>query len=443
MYKLLLLLFSINLCFAYEISFKEALELSLKNNKNLQINYLEIQKAKEDLKHNNALSFGEVKLQSIYSKTNNAAYVFNSKLSSREVTQEDFNTLNIKSEKDNLETAIIYEFPIFTAFKISNAKDISKLQIKASKTNYLHQQNRLSYEVLKAYNASVSSKELLKAIKKEKIATSAYVTYAKELYKEGLVTRIDVKQAKLRDFNINAKLQEATNRVALSISYLQFLSNDKNITDIKNFKNIKIKINNLEYLQTQALLKREDLRSLKLQRKIRAKEVDINKSIYYPSIGANIKYGYNNDDIKNFDNEHNFYLASIYLEYKLFDLKSYSKIKKSKLKLKQMRVQESYIEDKIKLEIKENYLQVKTKRKILNEKLKAKDLAEDILLQANELYKNHLLSMTDLLKHQALRQEARASAIYAKYELSLTLARFKVSLGSSLKDEEIKEYNEK
>ena len=445
MYRIFILFFSLNFTFAYEISFKDALNLALKNNKNLQINSLDIQKSKQNLKQVQALNFGELKLQSIYSRTNHASYVFNSKLSSREVTQEDFSRLNIKSEKNNLETKLIYDFPIFTGFKIQNASKISKLQIKARKKNYLHIKNNLSYEVLKAYNSCVSTKELVKAIKKAKLASMAYVVYASELYKEGLVTKIDVKQAKVRDFNINAKEEEAKNNLTLAISYLQFLSDDKNITDVKNFENFnnfksinnhKIKGSNLEYLQNQALLNRFDLKSLKLHTLLSKKAIEIEQSIYYPQIGAHIEYGYNNDKIQNFDSLHNFYLASISLEYKLFDLKTFAKIRLSKIKLNQMKLQETYLKDAIRLEVKENYLQVKTKQKILKEKLRAKDLAEDILLQATELYKNHLINMSDLLNHQALRQEARAAAIYSKYELSLSFAKLKVSLGSSLKTKE-------
>ena len=56
------------------------------------------------------------------------------------------------------------------------------------------------------------------------------------------------------------------------------------------------------------------------------------------------------------------------------------------------------------------------------------------LIQAEEMYKNHLITMNELLMQQANAQKAEAEAILSKYEETIAAAKLKLSIGKSLKD---------
>jgi hypothetical protein len=88
----------------------------------------------------------------------------------------------------------------------------------------------------------------------------------------------------------------------------------------------------------------------------------------------------------------------------------------------------------IKLEVKNNYLDYKSKTDIYNEKVKARDLSDEILIKSEEMYKNRLINMSNLLLQQSLTQQARAEAILAQYEQSIALGKLILSVGNSLKD---------
>ncbi len=81
------------------------------------------------------------------SRTNHSGYVFNSKLSSREASFKDFgamdfinsnlneniepNNLNNPEDRNNFNTKITYEIPLFTGFKLSTQEDILRIKQRA------------------------------------------------------------------------------------------------------------------------------------------------------------------------------------------------------------------------------------------------------------------------------------------------------------------------
>jgi len=449
MQKILILLLITSICtFSKEISFDEALDLLLKNNKELKSKKLDIKQSHAILDEISANNYGALNFKETYMNTNHAGYVFSSKLASRKATFADFglgsysgasslNTaphdLNYPKSIENYETKLTYDIPLFSGFELSNAKDIANLQIQANKVKYEYDEKLLTLELLRAYNACVASKEYVNAVKKAKKATASFVNFANEMYKEGLVTKIDLNQAQVEDLNTNSKLKEAENRVLLSHSYLSFLIGVE-INEVKNFEDVNVSEINLELIQEEAINKREDFKYIDLNSQSLKKDIKIKQSDYFPKIGAHIEYGYSNDKLKDFNNTQDFYIATVGLNMKIFDMTREAKIEQSRIKYNKLMLQKEQFKDAIKLEVKENYLNYLSQKEILSEKIKAQTLAEDILLKSEEMYKNKLIKMTDLLIQQASLQKARAETIMSKFELTFTKAKLKLSIGESLKE---------
>ena len=311
---------------------------------------------------------------------------------------------------------------------------MAKLQILAQTAKYNYDEKNLGLEVLKAYNGAVTAKEFIKATTKAKQATSSFVELAHELYKEGLVTSIDVKQAKVYDMGVDASIIESKNRYDLAMSYLKFLTSDDKISDVSGFKNIENKISNIEQLQEKAHQNREDFSWMKYNTQTLKVKVDLENADYFPQIGAQIEYGYNDDKFANIDSEHDYYMGAIALSYTLFDgFISSSKKERAKIDYQKTKYFYEYMKDGIKLEIEKNLLTLEAKEKVLSQKIKANNLSDEVLVQSQELYKNHLINMSNLLLQQANQQKANAEMILAKYEKSLSAGILKVSLGESLK----------
>jgi len=447
MVKVLLVLFINTILFSNSINFETALLLSLKNNKELKAKKLSIDISKLDLQQALNYDYGSLVFNSSFTRTNHAGHAFSMKLSSRQASFRDFGftqqlegidvqpeDLNFPSALNNFENKISYDVPLFTGYKLTHAKKIAKLQVLANKVLYNFNDKTLSLEVLKAYNGAVSAKYFIKATQKAKNATASFVNFAKELYKEGLVTQIDVKQASVQDLNVNAKIREALNKYNLALAYLKFLTNNSMISDVKDFESIQLSKKNLKEFQNTAIKKREDILWMKHNLQTLKSKIKMEKSALYPSIGAHIEYGYNNNTFDGFDDNHNYYLAAIGLKYSILDPTSKVTIQKAKVNFKKASYYFEHMKDGIKLEVENNFLTLLSKNDILVEKIKAKELAQEILEQSKEMYKNHLINMTNLLSQQANEQQANAQAIMSKYESTMAIAKLKLSLGLSLKE---------
>ncbi len=447
MIKIFLVLLLNIILFSKSIDFNTALNLSVENNKELKAKKLSIQTANINYEEAKNYDYGELVFNSNLTRTNHAGHIFGMKLASREASFRDFGfsqqgegidvqptDLNFPDDRNNFENKISYNIPIFTGYKLTHAKKMAKLQVLANKVLYNFDEKALGLEVLKAYNGAVSAKYFIKATKKAKNATNSFVVFANELYKEGLVTQIDVKQASVQDLNVNAKVRDAQNQYDLAMAYLRFLTNDKNISDIKDFKNLSVVEENLDLLQKEAIDSREDYLWMKHNIQTLKSKIEMEKSALYPIIGSHIEYGYNNDEFNSFDSNHNYYLASIGLKYSIFDPTTKTKIQKSKIAYKKALYYFEHMKEGIILEVEKNFLTLLTKKDILKEKLKAQELAQEVLEQSKQMYKNHLINMTNLLNQQANAHKANADAIISKYDSTLAIAKLKLSLGLSLKE---------
>ena len=449
MNKIYLSLLLASFSYAQSVNFDKILDLTIKNNKDLKQQQLSIDSSKLDIDYIDSISYGKASLSHEISRTNHSGYVFNSKLSAREASFDDFGfsqmneglktepkNLNYPEDRNNFTTKLSYDIPLFTGFKLSNQKDILKLQEKANEIKYNLDVKELEFEVLKAYNSAVVAKDFIKALEKAKESIEFMKNGAIAFHKEGLVTKIDVNEAKVYESNINSQLLEAQNNFQLALAYLGFLSSDDSIKDVEELENIYFKFPNEEELYAKALENRDEVKMQNIQVNAMKKNIEITNSSYYPSIYSHLEYGYNDDKVT-LDDDKNYYIAMIGLSLTLFDNTRSIEKQKSKIEYQKASLNEEKLKNAIKLELKKAILNLETKEKVLAQKIEAKDLANDILNQAKLQYKNQLISMTTLLQQEANFRKNEALLIQARYEKSLALASLNLILGKNIKEEKI------
>lgn len=446
MYKYFLLIFLSTFIYSQTVDFKDVLNSTLQNDKNLKKLKMDTKLSKLDINNIDAISYGTLNFNEEISRTNHSGYVFNSKLSSREASFNDFgfnqmneglNTqaknLNYPSSRNNFTTKLTYDLPIFTGYKLTNQKDLLKLKQKANKLKSTLNKKYLRYEVLKAYNQAVISKEFIKTYNKAKDSIDFVLHSANEFHKEGLVTKIDVKQARVRKLKIKSQIIQANNKYNLALEYLKFLSSNYNITNVNKLKTVYYNIDNFTLLLNKALKNRDDLKLQNINKSAMKKNIELVSTSYYPKIFSHIEYGFNDDKL-NFKDNKDYYMAMIALNYSLFDKTKSIKKQKSRIIYNQSILEYEKTKDFIKLELQKDFLNVKSKTAILKEKIEEKNLAKEILLQTKLMYKNRLISMSDLLKQEVNLQNTQTQVIMAKYEKSLAFAKITLDLGLEIKE---------
>lgn len=436
------------LCYSQSINFNEVLQQSLENSKDLKKQALNIDSIKQDYNIVDGINYGKLSISSEVSRTNHAGYVFNSKLSSREATFRDFGfsqmnegmdiipkDLNYPNDRTNINSYVSYDIPIFMGFKIENQKDILKLQEKANELLYNLDKKNLEFEILKAYNGAVVAKDFVKALEKAKQTVEFIYEGAKEFHKNGLVTKIDVNEAKVYQLNINSTLTEAKNNFNLALSYLKYLTSNENITDVENLENIYFDLKNFDELYNNALETRDEVKMQNITIEANKKNIDIQKGSYYPTIFSHLEYGVN-DDRFTASKDKDYYIALVGISLTLFDSSRSAYLEKSKIEHLKSTLDYEKLKDGIKLELEKAILDYKAKQEILKEKIEAKNLAFEVLNQANLQYKNRLISMTILLSQEANFRKSESMLINARYENSLALAKLNLVLGQNLNKDE-------
>ncbi len=460
MKKFLILSVSLSLLMAKSVSFNTVLNETLNNNLQLKAKKLNINKARADYKKAKGYDFGKLVFGEQISKSNDPLYVFGMKLESREATFADFGfsdflanmpglmngsvsgnqvlsiqpkDLNHPKPRSNFKTNLVYEVPIFTGFKLKYAKEMAKLQIQADKFKYSHDKKALAIEVLKAYNGSVAAKYFIDALKTAKKTTVSFVKTIKEFYKEGMATKIDLLQAQKRDNTVDAMLINAKNKYQLALSYLQFLSGDYTIDGVKDFEVICPPKKTLKELVETALAHRSDLKWMHKNVKTLQKKIKFEESAKYPVIGAHLEYGFNDNHLTLSDKK-DYYLLAAKLKWSIFDKSEDADIEKSKIEAMQTNLYYRYMKKGIALDVKQKYLNFKTKYALVKEKEINKELAEEILKKYTYMYKQGMINFTILLMKEADSRKARAELIKAKYDEALAAAELKKSIGEMLKE---------
>lgn len=436
------------LCYSQSINFNEVLQQALENSKDLKKQALNIDSIKQDYNIVDGINYGKLSISSEVSRTNHAGYVFNSKLSSREATFRDFGfsqmnegmdiipkDLNYPNDRTNINSYVSYDIPIFMGFKIENQKDILKLQEKANELLYNLDKKNLEFEILKAYNGAVVAKDFVKALEKAKQTVEFIYEGAKEFHKNGLVTKIDVNEAKVYQLNINSTLTEAKNNFNLALAYLKYLTSNENITDVENLENIYFDLKNFDELYNNALETRDEVKMQSITIEANKKNIDVQKDSYYPTVFSHLEYGVN-DDRFTASKDKDYYIALVGISLTLFDSSRSAYLEKSKIEHLKSTLDYEKLKDGIKLELEKAILDYKAKQEILKEKIEAKNLAFEVLNQANLQYKNRLISMTTLLSQEANFRKSESMLINARYENSLALAKLNLVLGQNLNKDE-------
>ncbi|MFW3425797.1 TolC family protein [Aliarcobacter butzleri] len=436
------------LCYSQSINFNEVLQQALENSKDLKKQALNIDSIKQDYNIVDGINYGKLSISSEVSRTNHAGYVFNSKLSSREATFRDFGfsqmnegmdiipkDLNYPNDRTNINSYVSYDIPLFMGFKIENQKDILKLQEKANELLYNLDKKNLEFEILKAYNGAVVAKDFVKALEKAKQTVEFIYEGAKEFHKNGLVTKIDVNEAKVYQLNINSTLTEAKNNFNLALAYLKYLTSNENITDVENLENIYFDLKNFDELYNSALETRDEVKMQNITIEANKKNIDVQKGSYYPTVFSHLEYGVN-DDRFTASKDKDYYIALVGISLTLFDSSRSAYLEKSKIEHLKSTLDYEKLKDGIKLELEKAILDYKAKQEILKEKIEAKNLAFEVLNQANLQYKNRLISMTTLLSQEANFRKSESMLINAKYENSLALAKLNLVLGQNLNKDE-------
>lgn len=393
------------------ISLDEAVELGIKNSKNLKLDAAKIEET--------AAQLVEAKNNQLPGLKLGASYLH---LFSPNVDLKTGNSPAANVKVNN----VIYgsanlSYPIYAGGRIKYGIQSAEYLIEASKLNAENDKNAIAYNISQAYNNLFKASQIIKVLEENLAASKKRDETFLKLENNGLMARNDRLKAQLQTSNIELQLLDANNNYSIANINMDLLLGLPENTVLKideNYINEMSENQTSTYFLNQALQNRKDLQALDYQRKAASVGAKAAKSENLPTIA--ITGGYFAADVPGLLTVTNAVNVGVGVQYNLDNLwKKNSSLLKAQAREKQLEANNELLNDQIKLEINKDYQNsVLAKKKIEVYERALEQATENYRITKNK-YDNGLSNITDLLDADAALVGAKVNVINAKADATL------------------------
>ena len=438
MKKLVLILASTLMLFGSveKLSLDEALKLLKKNNSQIKIAAFEEKMAAFNTKIAQSYNYGSLDLIFNALRSNDAGNVFGFKLQSREASFADFgfdqflapmgqvlgllaqekNTmaanairqmgsilaiqpdkLNYPDARNHFQTKVQYKVPLFTGFKLSMYEKISKSMERMKHLEAKKIINEMIYQTKKTFYDITLVENYIKNLQILKSHMDKLESIIKNFKKEGYAKDTDVLEVQAKKAEILSYLNQAKLNRDLAYQYLSFLVGE----DVGSIEHTS-ELAPLPKEDTKVLVQKAlDFKRAKLGQKITKMNIKLQKSGFYPMIGAFGEYGSADDKPFNDFFDKDAYTVGAQLKWNLFaGGKDRAQIQKAKIRYLKVSEQLSLARRGLALKINQIKTAVKSKDYDIQAQSKQFELAQKIYKMYEEKYKEGLEKISDvLIKH--------------------------------------------
>lgn len=399
--------------------------LELLENQNLEIKSadLDVKSAHADANIAQGYNYGSLDFSQSAIRSNDAGNVFGFKLSSREAKFADFGfneflsnmaspadqllaiepkDLNYPGYQNYFQSKLTYMLPLYTGGKLSAYGDISEKMEKIKKLDAAQVKTEKIYETRKSYYDMAllqNSIDQMNIILKN-ISTLERTTQM--MIQEGYAKKVDLLEVEAKKSNVERAITEMEANKKLLYHYLSFLLNEP-VTEIELPRN-DYPASTLS--ESEVLENNTDLKKAKEGLDIRDRMVDVAYAPFLPQVGAFAEASSADNTFLGDFNDHKAYTIGAKLSWNLFnggvDKNGVEKARVEKLKTAtQVELAKKGIAlqyDKIQTEIESLNAQVKSLTKEL-------ELANQIYMNYEGRYHEHLASMSDVIIKQSSQIE--------------------------------------
>lgn len=398
---------------AKPITLNEAIDLSIKNSKQLKNSEAKIEEATAALKEaiNNKLP--DAKVSASYLRLNSANVDI--KLKSNN-SGGGGGTPNISQAMYGILNG---SFPIYSGGRIRYGIEASKYLAEAAKLDADNDKEEVIQNTVEAYVNLYKAKSSVSLVKENLAESQQRVKDFSNLEQNGLLARNDLLKAELQSSNIELSLLDAENNWQLaniSMDLLLGLPEKTELVPDSALVDQTFTVKTLDdYVQT-AYANRKDLAAGDVRKKATETAIKSVKAEYYPGIA--ITGGYIAADIPNFVTITNAVNIGAGISYNLGSLwKTKAKIQQAEARAKQAAIGESLLNDNVRLQVSQAYLNWLSSQKKIEVYTKAVEQATENYRIVKNKYNNSLATTTDLLDADVAQLQARMNLAFAKADV--------------------------
>lgn len=402
------------------LSLDQALEATLKNNKEIRLATFDEAGAEAKYKQTNAVFLPQIKLSYTGMSSNNPLNAFGFKLQQQAITQSDFNPslLNEPSATQNFMTKAEWLQPILNLDMWSMRQAAQEQQLAyAFKTK--RTKDYVSFEVQKVY-AQLQLAHQAKSVLKDAVQTvKAIYTATGNRFEKGYLQKSDVLQVEVQVKSAESKLAEAMSNIQNASDYLGLLMGVKagviyqvdSITRVAPIDNTPVTVPD----------DRADFRAMQSAVNAHEKMINSGKMAYLPKLNAFGEYMINDREAFGFGS--NSYLVGAQLSWTLFNgATTRNKISEQRIERDKTVEQLALQKEQAQLELNKSARQMQDALFAIQQQEIAVSQSAEALRIVQNRYQQGLVATNDVLQSQALVAQQKLLLAQAIYQYNTTVA---------------------
>jgi len=410
---------------ARTITLEEAVEMSIKNSKQLKFSQTNVDLA--------ALQIREIKDNQLPSLSVSASYLrLNSPNIDLKIRQSDStsagSSFQVHQAMYGMASASL---PLFSGFRFKYGLESARYLEQAAKLDAEYDRDAVIQNTIMAYSNLYKSKKAVDLVAENLKREHERVVEFTNREKNGLLARNDLMKAQLQESNVQLALLNAENDLKITTVNMDLLlglpENTALLADSNSFISLKAAGTLNEWEQT-ALTHRKDIAANGIRQKAASTDIKTAKADLYPSVALTAGYvALNIPGVAMIPNAMN---AGIGVRYDVASLwKSGSKIEQARIRVGQLKTNEEILLDRIHLEVNTAYYNYVLSQRKIDVYAKAVEQADENYRITKNKYDNSLVTTTDLLDADVAQVQSRIDYEAAKADAVVAFKRLEQTAG--------------
>lgn len=397
-----------------QLSLKEAINLSLANNKSLKLSQAKAQEATANYHEISNNRLPDVKVSGSYLRVNNPDVKLKVKTGSGSGGSGGDASATPKVDQVVYGLANV-TLPFFSGFKLKYAIEATRYLEKASQLDVEADKEEVIQNTINAYGNLYKSLKTIKLIEQNLQQQQQRVQDFSNLEKNGLLARNELLKAQLQYSNVELAILDAESNYRLTYMHMNLMLGlpEQTVLIPDSFmETATLPTSTLAAWKEKAMINRKELAALTLREKAAESGIKATKGEYYP--GLAVTGGYVAADIRNLLTVTNAVNIGLGLQYNISSIwKTGAKLEVDRARLHQVQITQGIVADQVHLEVNRAYEQ-----HLLS--VKKVDVFKRAIEQANENYRitknkydNNLVTTTDLLEADYTQLQANINYTFA------------------------------
>ena len=424
--KAILVLFSfLSTCMAFAggklITLENAVEMAVSNNLQIAAGMEKIKQAEYERNAVSTFFLPKISSSLSYTRMNEA--------------QEMMGVIFADSNLYNL--AIALNQPLYTGGRLNAVYEQAKEDVKRRGFEKDIIVQELISGTKRGYFSILKAEKGLQTVKTQKEMAQEHLRKAELMFREGIVTKVDVLKTEVFLSDIEQQILAMENSISLAKASLSFLLNQPLSTEfeIEDILEKQKEKNDLDYWTRLSYKSRPELKQLESAGRIYEYNIDVAESGRKPQVALFYNYMVDRGSAAPVDRWNNSWNIGVALEMDIWNWgETGDRIQKAIHAKKEVDTEYSLLLKAVELEVKTALLNMETAARQTENIKKSLEKAEENLRVTNLLYSEGMLTTTDVLDAQSDLASARNRYYQSLYDYQLAYAELEKSAGVHLPD---------